>query len=842
MLVRPIVEIPPASWDAAVDRSDEAWLFHRHAWTEIERSRFASAGHSFAIEDAGLVVGVCPLYERRLARDGWTEHLLDTGHHRHTGLALIAELSPSGREAARALALDHITRTADGLNVDRIFMNAHNLAPAVRASIDGGADFWPTRFGFEYGLHVGPNGDLAAPGVATPNLDQIVSLDADDETLFARLESSCRRAVRKANAGGIVVRPAVEHPVDSFYALAERSAARTGESLQPKDYYEQLWSAFAATGRCAALFADAGEQRVAGLFLLIDKQAASFFGGVSDPDFLPLRVNDKLHWEAIRWARSRGLRYYRLGPIFPALPLDWPISRVSRFKAKFGGASVPIAQASLFRQPQKFQAHKAVQAVSQAGDPIADVRVVLRRYGFLGFAAARAQQRDDGWLELGTLSRGGRPSIACVLATQHSQQHGEVQPAGAFLYDVRHARWYRPRTPVYRALLPFHTLDGSGLEPIWVDERGRPVIAWDRARHTLWVGLLLSEEITRYVQGDPALVASTASRARFGFEWERPNFLYESHILPGHETEPWADRLGFAVAELLAQEAGLPLIDPIPNGGYGAIVITGDDDQALLERYRMQLDALDGLPITYYMHILTKHTPETIAVMPANVDYGVHPDALEAPARYEELCVEQCAVIRTLCNRPARTVRNHGFLSDGYWGHLPAWERTGLELDFNTPGVNGCALTGSLLPFRLRRRDGSWSEHFSMLTVFGDGMQEALKWSGRKAASRVRMVARQVERRFPALLVFNLHPMNIITTKRLHRAVATLGRRRGWTALTAEALLDWLKQFEQLELITKGDAVALKSSALARDVAVRVPVASGWQRVTLPSWVGEHWL
>jgi hypothetical protein len=139
-----------------------------------------------------------------------------------------------------------------------------------------------------------------------------------------------------------------------YYALAELSAKRTGESLAPRGYYEDLWNVFAPQGRCCILFASAAEKKVAALFLLVEKEAAHFLAGVSDPDFLPMRVNDFMHWSAIVWAKNQGLQHYRLGPIFPELPDNWPVAKVSRFKSKFGGKPVPIIQGSRFRHPEKY--------------------------------------------------------------------------------------------------------------------------------------------------------------------------------------------------------------------------------------------------------------------------------------------------------------------------------------------------------------------------------------------------------------------------------------------------------------------------------------------------------
>jgi lipid II:glycine glycyltransferase (peptidoglycan interpeptide bridge formation enzyme) len=81
-----------------------------------------------------------------------------------------------------------------------------------------------------------------------------------------------------------------------------------------------------------------------------------FLAGASDPEWLPLRVNDLIHWHTIKRANADGFEVYRLGPIFRTVPQDWPIARVSRFKAKWGAESVPVIQGSYFRRPERYAA------------------------------------------------------------------------------------------------------------------------------------------------------------------------------------------------------------------------------------------------------------------------------------------------------------------------------------------------------------------------------------------------------------------------------------------------------------------------------------------------------
>jgi hypothetical protein len=108
------------------------------------------------------------------------------------------------------------------------------------------------------------------------------------------------------------------------------------------------------TQQCRLLFAVLDGIPSAALMLFADRGAITFASGVARSASLPTRPNDFIHWEAIRQARREGFSHYRLGPIFPEVPAAWPIARVSRFKGKFGGRSLPIIQGSYFVEPARY--------------------------------------------------------------------------------------------------------------------------------------------------------------------------------------------------------------------------------------------------------------------------------------------------------------------------------------------------------------------------------------------------------------------------------------------------------------------------------------------------------
>jgi hypothetical protein len=363
-------DIDAVRWDEVAESSPQAWLFHRSEWVRIETRFAVGRNHSFGVESNGRVVGIMPLYFSDAVSGTGGERLLHSGFHRHTGLAVPANVPLPEVNAARAAAMSHIFNLAIAEDCDRIQLNAHNLAPENLGEHRSEVPFWVADYGFYLGLNLGPMGMVPAPGLATCNADQIVALDRTEDDLFARLEN--RRAIRKAQRAGLELRLAASNvEIDEYYRLAELSASRTGEQLAPQAYYATIAAAFAPSGRCAILFAVLQSKPIAAVFLLQDKAGVSFLAGVSDPNYLETRCNDFTHWEAILWAKRKQYRSYRLGPIFPEVPADWAIAKVSRFKAKFGGKAYTTIQGSYFRRPERYfdaaRAHLELLCMARTG-------------------------------------------------------------------------------------------------------------------------------------------------------------------------------------------------------------------------------------------------------------------------------------------------------------------------------------------------------------------------------------------------------------------------------------------------------------------------------------------
>lgn len=319
------------------------------------------------------------------------------------------------------------------------------------------------------------------------------------------------------------------------------------------------------------------------------------------------------------------------------------------------------------------------------------------------------------------------------------------------------------------------------------------------------------EKIIKFRQGDPSKVIENIDKTKHGFDFERPFYLYDDLIDKKNPTKPNADILGFRLVNEMSKINDMPLVEVLPYGAKGLIILTGDDDQAYLEKYNEQLNLIKNFPITYFLHPLTRHTKETISALGNNVDFGIHPDALDVPSKYDILTEEQLESMENLVGRKMNSLRNHGYLSDGYQGHLKTWEKLDLEIDVNIPGVDGTALNGSYLPMKVKREDGIWSEHYSLLTAFGDGMLFAQNLTESECIKKINNLATQIENSLPGVLVFNFHPQNINLTTKMHKAVLKIAKRKSWIALTMSEYLDWLQVINSITVEKIGSDYLLKS-------------------------------
>jgi peptidoglycan pentaglycine glycine transferase (the first glycine) len=169
----------------------------------------------------------------------------------------------------------------------------------------------------------------------------IVDLDADEETLLARMKEKWRYNLRLAARRGVRVREAQTlEDVRAWYELLKITAARDGFGIHHYEYYEHAWLILAPRNQLDLLLAEYEGQLLAGIFVGRMGREALYLYGASSNELRQLMPNYLLQWEAMRRARAAGAVRYDLWGIPETEDEHEPLAGVYRFKRGWGGEVV----------------------------------------------------------------------------------------------------------------------------------------------------------------------------------------------------------------------------------------------------------------------------------------------------------------------------------------------------------------------------------------------------------------------------------------------------------------------------------------------------------------------
>lgn len=158
-----------------------------------------------------------------------------------------------------------------------------------------------------------------------------VDLQRDEDDLWMGLHGSARRAVKKAQRDGVMVRTA-RHKDDlrAFFELHLGVRKYKYQLLaQPYRFFEHIWDHFLADGKGALMLADY-EGKVIGGVMYLEWQDKLFYKfNASNPEYISLRPNDLIVWEGMKYGRSQGYEYLDFGVS------DWDQEGLLQYKRKF---------------------------------------------------------------------------------------------------------------------------------------------------------------------------------------------------------------------------------------------------------------------------------------------------------------------------------------------------------------------------------------------------------------------------------------------------------------------------------------------------------------------------
>lgn len=225
----------------------------------------------------------------------------------------------------------------------------------------------------------------ALPGLEIVELSQTVVVDlADESKMWAAMAGRSRTAVRKADKVGLRSRVIETNPLNlragegfrHVYDTAMERVKASPAHRHQDEYYRKLTSADDIDVRLIEVL-DNEESVVAATLLLVDDEAVHYHLSGSLMHAAKSGANNLLIWTAMRWAAEQGHARLHLGG---GTSRD---DSLYKFKASFGGRSLPFFAGRLIVMPEAYEHLVAQQAKNVGMDPQA-----LRSLNF--FPAYRA--------------------------------------------------------------------------------------------------------------------------------------------------------------------------------------------------------------------------------------------------------------------------------------------------------------------------------------------------------------------------------------------------------------------------------------------------------------------
>lgn len=175
----------------------------------------------------------------------------------------------------------------------------------------------------------------------------VTDISGSEQQILAAMSPSWRRYIRGGAKNGMTLRiGSGEADLDAFYRLTAETGKRDGFHVYPKELFREMLAHYSAdaaareaTAEMALFLGEHEGQLASALTVAVLGDWAWYLHGASSdrPEHRVLRPNHPLQWEAIRWAKARGARYYDWRTIPDRLEPGEDLYGVYLFKRGFGG-------------------------------------------------------------------------------------------------------------------------------------------------------------------------------------------------------------------------------------------------------------------------------------------------------------------------------------------------------------------------------------------------------------------------------------------------------------------------------------------------------------------------
>lgn len=158
----------------------------------------------------------------------------------------------------------------------------------------------------------------------------------DERDLFSTLDRQTRKSIRKAQKQGVAIQKATSlSELNAFYKIFKQFSIDKGFMCRRYEYQMGLWNEYILRSKGALFLAIYQGQIIGGQMCLQFSSKCLAMHAVTPYEYRHLRTSEAYVWEAIKWAKVLGCRWFSFRGV-GTTPTE------EAFKRKFGPEVVPL--------------------------------------------------------------------------------------------------------------------------------------------------------------------------------------------------------------------------------------------------------------------------------------------------------------------------------------------------------------------------------------------------------------------------------------------------------------------------------------------------------------------
>lgn len=326
------------SWDDFVDKTDNAWLWHRFDIQDALATWKGRYDFSFAVSLGNSEDGILAVVPLHLLKRNFGYFFSLKIFDSLGSLAYRNNLAPKLKREIMEYINSYLINLLSNFQAMYINLSLSPMTPIFRG---------------ECCPRLNPLLELGCKNTLTQTW--VIDLRLGKYALWQKMEGRARTEIRKAQKMGVTVRQANSiSDLDIYYNLHCETYYRTGTRPHPKEYFAEIWSKFFANGLSFILLAEYKGGVIAAENFGIYKKAGFYWTGAANNQGLSLGANSLLQWSAMNLMIAKGLEWYEVGEAYPDVQKG-KRKGLHDFKKSFGGSLYPFYKGRIMNKNKIYQ-------------------------------------------------------------------------------------------------------------------------------------------------------------------------------------------------------------------------------------------------------------------------------------------------------------------------------------------------------------------------------------------------------------------------------------------------------------------------------------------------------